>query len=158
MWCVQQTGYFSHILKWSLIFTPSVWFILIFGIGYVSGFVIYLLIQFDLKYKHRNQRDWHYTHWLITLPAVIGVNQRFHPKSTPLRMFYLLLVVSMMFAWQILFFSIMWFTQMPIKKLQISTVSEIIDNEYRLTGSSDVLNLILHDERVGFKLFLNQSI
>lgn len=128
--------------------TPVCWIIIIFGVGYVSGFVIYIMIQFDSEYSHRNQRCWHYTTWLVTLPAVIGINQRFHPKYYPLRLFYGLLLLNSFVIWQIFCYNMIRFMKYPVHRLQISAVSEIIESDFRLSGSTDVLSLISFDQRV----------
>lgn len=148
IWCVQKANNFPIFLGVFLAATPTVWVILIFGIGYVSGLLLYMLIQFDLKYKHHNQRDWHYTTLLIALPAVIGLSPRYHPTYGPLRIFYAFLLLMNIFVWQIIIFFGVRFTKWPAQRHQISTIAEIIDGEFRLAGSTQVLALISYDERV----------
>lgn len=153
IWCIQTAKYYPWILNILFAATPECWLTLIFGVGYISGTVIYIMIQFDLKYKHRNQRDWHYTTWLVALPAVIAINQRFRPVYGPLRWFYALLLITMFFLWQIVFFFGIRFIKYPIQRPQISTVQEIIDEEFRLSGSNEVLQLLSSDRKVAFKIF-----
>lgn len=147
-WCVQKAKNVPKLLTVYFAATPEVWLILIFGVGYISGLVFYIMIQFDLEYKHRNQRDWHYTTLLIALPAVIGINQRFHPKYTSLRLFYLTLVIMNIFNWQVLLFKGLKFAKITIPKRQISTIAEIVDNDFHLAGSINALGLIKFDGRV----------
>lgn len=128
--------------------TPASWLTLIFGVGYGSGLLLYIMIQFDLEYEHRNHRDWHYTTWLIALPAVIGVNQRFHPKHSAIRLYYGLMLLVMMVVWQSLFWYGFPFFQDPTQFAQTATVDEIVEDEFRLVGSTEVLSLISHDSRV----------
>lgn len=147
-WCVQKAKPYPKIFNIFFAATPELWFILIFGVGYVSGLIIYVMIQFDLEYENRNQRDWHYTTWLVALPAVIGINQRFHPKSVSLRLFYVFLLVMNIFIWQVVLIIGLKFLKMSIPRPQISTIAEIIDGDFHLAGTNDVLQLISHDERV----------
>lgn len=150
IWCIQRAKYYPWVINILWAATPECWILLIFGVGYISGFVIYIMIQFDVKYKNRNQRDWHYTTWLVALPAVIAVNQRFRPTYWPLRMFYWLLLITMVVLWQIILFHCVRFIKIPILRPQISSINEIIEDEFRLVGSNEVLQLISSDDRVRF--------
>lgn len=147
-WCIQKAKNLPMIFNIFVSATPECWLLLIFGVGYTCGFLFYIMIQFDLKYEKRNQRDWHYTTWLISLPSVIGVNQRFQPKSHSLRFFYGFYLVVAMFAWQNIFLLVIPFIKKPIYRPQISTIHEIIKDEFRLAGSTEVHSLISFDERV----------
>ncbi|XP_031639772.1 uncharacterized protein LOC116351775 [Contarinia nasturtii] len=147
IWCTQKAKYFPLFISVSQAISPECWLILIFGIGYVTGLILYIFIQFDLKYEKRNQLDWHYTTWLIALPAVIGVNQRFYPKYLPLRIFYGFILIMSLFHWNIVFHYGVRFIREPIQRHQISTVTEIIDEDFRLAGSAEVSNLIAFDDR-----------
>lgn len=128
--------------------TPECWLLLIFGVGYSVGFVLYIMVQFDSNYEKRNQRDWHYTTWLVALPAVIGFSQRFHPKYGPLRIFYGFILIMMIFIWQIALYLGVRFIKVPVQRPQVSTRAEIIDWEYHLAGVPEVLGLISFDNRV----------
>lgn len=136
------------IINFTFIATPTSWLILIFGIGFVTGFAIYIMIQFDLKFKARNRIDWHYTTWLISLPATIGMNLRFQPKSFVLRTFIFFHAFSSFMACQFIFWFAITYIKTPTPRLQISTISEIIDYKYQLFGSFEVLPMISHDKRV----------
>lgn len=136
------------IINAFLAVAPECYFILIFGITYGVGFMIYIMIQFDLKYVQRNRRDWHYTLILITLPGIIGFNQRFKPKSTSLRMFYGFILIMMLFIWQIVYFKAIRFIKVPMQRPQISTIDSIVNHEYNLYGSIEVKTFISFDKRV----------
>lgn len=129
---------------------PEIWILYIPVLGYLSNIIMYIMVQFDSKYKKRNQIDFHYTHFLITLPTFIGISQGFHPKSTPLRMFYCFMLVTNIFVWQMFLFLGIKFTKFLVQKHQTSTTAEIIEWEYRLMGSKEVLGLISLDERVNY--------
>lgn len=106
------------------------------------------MIQFDLEYKQRNRRDWHYTTWLIVLPTVVGLSQRYQPKHFVLRLFYGYMLLVFMLAWLRSFLYGLRFVKYPNQFHQLSTIAEIVDYEFRLAGSADVLDLISFDERV----------
>lgn len=154
MWCVRNAGYFPTYLNVFMLAKPECWIIIIFGVGYSCGYILFIFIQFDRKYNHRNQRDWHYTTWLIALPSIIGINQRFQPIYGPLRLFYGL----MLFIGQII--GIFLFTfglsrlQDPLLKYQVSTQSKLLDDNYQLFGSRVCYEAIRFDGRVNYSNLL----
>lgn len=127
---------------------PEVWLMIIFGVGYVLGFLLYIVIQFDLKYEQRNQRDWHYTTLLIMLPTVIGFNQRYQPGFFTLKVIYVVISMICVVFIQIFFYEMARFLKVPVRHSQTSTVAEIVEKDFRLTGSTEVLTMIKFDERV----------
>lgn len=138
-WCVKRATFFPIYVNMFICVAPEVWLILIFGIGYSCIFIIYIFIQFDKKYKQRNHRDLHYTTFLIVLPTVIGINQRFKPIYPPLRLFYGLLLLSSIFYFEISISLVTRFLRIPHRRYQVKTTTEIIANEFHLIGSDDVL-------------------
>lgn len=136
---------------------PEIWIFTIFGVGHTTGFMFYIMVQFDLKYKQRNHRDWSYMLFLVALPAGIGINQRFQPKYGPLRIFYGFVLIMSIFIWQVLFFTATRYLQVPVRRYQITSTVGIIENNNRLTGSEETLALISHDERVSSILYKYQS-
>lgn len=153
-WCIQKSKNYPMIINAFLAVAPECYFILIFGVAYGIGFMIYIMLQFDLKYDQRNRRDWHYTLILITLPGIIGFNQRFKPKSTSLRMFYGFILIMMLFIWQIVYFKAIRFIKIPVQRPQISTIDGITNHEYHLYGSPEVKTFISFDKRVKLILHL----
>lgn len=147
-WCVQRSKFYPVILNFFLIATPECFILIIFGVGYVTGLILYAIIQLDVEYKYRNQRDWHYTTLLIMLPAVIGVNQRYKPKHFAIKILYFVIIVACVVHWQLFFYALIHYFQTPLHRPQISTINEIIENGFRLCGSSEVLSLISFDEKV----------
>lgn len=151
-WCIQRAKYFPLLLNLAAAATPDIWIICIFGVGHTTALIFYVMVQFDSKYKHRNNRDWPYMLFLVSLPAGIGINQRFHPKSVIFRIFYGFVLIMSMFIWQICFLYGARFFKIPVQRTQISTIAEIIKQDYRLAGSSDALQFISFDEQVIPKL------
>lgn len=158
IWCVQTARNMTMFINILFAASPEVWILLIFGVGYGSGLLLYVMIQFDFKYKHRNNRDWHYTTWLVALPAVIGVSQRFYPKHDAIRLYYGLLLIMMVFAWQIFMWRGLRFIYEPTKFYQPNTVKDIIDFDFRLVGSANVLSMLSMDKRVIGIFFYKLSI
>lgn len=147
-WCVQKSKNWSMFLNLFAAASVECWFLIIFGVGLGSAFVMYIMIQFDLEYSMRNARDWHYMTWLVGFPMLIGFNQRFQPKSNTLRIFYGFLLIIMVFAWQTFFLLGFRYFKEPIQRPQIATTTELANSEFRLAGSIEVKSLISYDQRV----------
>lgn len=121
---------------------------MILACGYAYGILVYILIQFDTQYKERNIRDWHYTTLLVALPSVIGIGQRYRPISWNIRIFYGAILIAMVLAVQVAV--VYWYTFLQIQAPmhQISTVDEIVANDFVLKGSMAVKNAIDFDKKV----------
>lgn len=152
-WCIQRAKFFSFLLNAFLMADPECWLLIIFAVGYGLGSLLYIGIQFDLKYEQRNQRDWHYTTLLIMLPTVIGINQRYNPGFFSLKIIYFVVVMACVVHFQIFFFQGNRFLKIPVRHSQKSTVTEIIAKDFRLSGSNEVLSMIKFDERVNIFVF-----
>lgn len=118
--------------------------------------LLYLFTQFDLEYKQRNQQDLHYMIMFIFLPASIGMNARFQPKLSSIRLIYALILLVMVSFWQIIFFLDVRFIKTPIQRHQISTVHEIVQEDFHLAGSLELRELISFDQRVNIRI--NESL
>lgn len=125
-----------------------VWFGIVFGYVYVSGFVLYLLIPYDLDYNERNKRDWHYTTWLIALPAIIGISPKYKPVSGTIRMFYSCVLICAMILFQLAFSRIYEFLHLDIPRHQVSSFREIVENNFHLMGSQEAFNILSDNEKV----------
>lgn len=147
-WCIQRSKEIPWLIGVFLAADPECWLLMIFGVGYVSAIIIYIMIQFDLEYEHRNKRDFHYITAFVALPALVGSNQRFEPKNIPLRLFYGYVLLVMSFAWQTFFFLGWHHFKYPGRFPQTSTVTKIAGSGYRLAGSMEALSLISFDTRV----------
>lgn len=158
-WCVQKSKNYPMIINLLSAATPECWFLMIFGVGGISALIMYFMIQFDLNYEMRNNHNLVHMIVLVALPALIGINQRFHPKFMPLRIFYGFLILIMVFAWQSIFLLGWRFFSVPAQRPQTSTVDELIDYDFRLAGSVDAFAFISQENRVkwnfmDFNLFL----
>lgn len=146
--CVQKAKNFPMAVNIFLATTPLLWFILVFCLGGAVSLISYMMIPFDLKNPRRNFIDFNYVVFLIMIPMVIGSNLRHYPKMILCRLFYGYTILTTFFLWQILFCYGGRFMVMPVQRHQISTVTEIAENDFRLMGSNEVLNMISFDERV----------
>lgn len=136
-------------LSQMLFMNPESWFLIIFGYGYTSGIVLYLLIQFDVKYDHRNSRDWHFTTWLVALPACIGMSPNFRPVNGTTRIFFALMLMSAFFFFQIIFTR--WyeiFNNNQKAWRQISSFKEVIEKDFHLAGSQEAFNILHQNKKV----------
>lgn len=147
-WCVPKAGIMPMYLSQMLFMDPGPWFLIIFGYGYISGFLLYLLIQFDPNYEHRNCRDWHFTTWLVALPACINMSPNFYPVKGTTRIFFALMLVSAFFFFQIIFTNFYEFFNKQVPWRQISSFKEIIEQDFRLVGSREAFEMLNRSEKV----------
>lgn len=155
-WCIHKAKNYPQLFNFFLIATPECWIIFIFGVGYGFGLLVFILVQFDLKYKQGNLRDWHYTTFLVALPTVIGLNQRFLPTSTSLRYLYAYVAICCVLVLPVIFKQLLEQLKIPMQRYQISTIEEMCDYDFRLAGSAEVKALLPHDNRVGKDYLLCQ--
>lgn len=147
-WCVQKAPKLPWIFSLMNALTPTVWLLLIFGYGYGAGFLLYLMIQFDKQYEQRNNRDWHYMTWLVSLPAVLGTSQRFCPQSAIIRFIYAFFLIAMIIFVQYAFVNLYTFIQVRFPKHQIKTIEEIVYNELILMGPEQIRTMLQVDQKV----------
>lgn len=147
-WCVRKAGIMPMYLSQVLFMNPEPWFLIIFGYGYTSGLLLYFLIQFDVKYKQRNFRDWHYTTLLVALPACLGMSPNFRPVNGTTRLFFALMLISAFFFFQITFTRWYEFFNKQIPWRQVSSFKEIIEKDFRLAGSQDAFNILHRSGKV----------
>ncbi|XP_037033032.1 uncharacterized protein LOC119072018 [Bradysia coprophila] len=146
-WCVQKARTMPMFLAHMRYVQPAVWFMGIFGCGYPVGLLIYLLVQFDPKYKQRSSIDWHRS-MLITIPAFIGLSPNFTPLKGTLRIFYATVLISAFFAFQILLtrgYDVLH-KQVPLH--QVSSLNEIMEKDFHLVGSLESLNLLSRNKMI----------
>lgn len=147
MWCIKKANFYPIMFSMFFIATLDSWLAL-FGCGYLAGTIIYILIQFDTKYKRRNQLDCHYANMLIALPGFTGINQRFHPHHTMLRLIFIYISMLFVLVWPALMLDIVQFLKVPVQWPQVSTVTGCVNKAFQLSGSIEVHSLIAFDKRV----------
>ncbi|KAG4079216.1 hypothetical protein HA402_004591 [Bradysia odoriphaga] len=141
-WCVSKARMIPMYLNHMRFMNLDSWFLIIFGYGYTSGLILYLLMQFDLKYEHRNCRDWHFTTWLVALPACLGMSSNYRPLNGTTRIFFALMLISAFFFFQITFTRSYEFLHKQTPWHQVSSFKEIIENDFHLKGSEEALNML----------------
>lgn len=140
-------------LSQMLIFEQETWFGIVFGYGYISGSLLYLLIQFDLNYEQRNNCNWHYMIFMVALSAGLGVSPSFRPKDGVVRIIYGLMLITAFLFFQIAFSNMYNFIYRQISWRQISTFEEIIESDFRLVGSREAFNVLNQSKKVMWKIY-----
>lgn len=145
-WCVSRAKPIPVFFNiWQLL-RKEIW-ILLFALGYVHGSVIYILMKHDKNYNCL-RRDFHYTVLLVSLPAIIGYNQAYQPKASFIRIIYismLLFGIIQLATFNSYLLKVLTF---PIHHVQITTVNEIIENNYELVGGKLSLHRLLMQRQV----------
>ncbi len=150
-WCVQKAEMMPMFLSLMLAATSGAWTLFIFGYIYPCGFLLYLLIQFDLKYKRRNFCNWHHTTGLLVLPAVIGISPNFQPVKGTVRIFFAFVLVTAFFFFQIIFTRTYELIHRRIPWHQVSSFNEIMENDFSFIGSLEAFNLLKENKMVTCK-------
>lgn len=151
-WCVQRAKFLPLVISVVRIATPTVW-LLVVGLGYVNGLILYFFVQFDPKPQNR-KLDLHYTTYLISLPAWIGFSQRFMPKHCPLRIYYIITVVYGMILFAFCLTFLLEYGEKKIRSYQVHEIRELIDMNFRFTGTGLVLDYMRKQQLVGFAFIL----
>lgn len=137
-WCVQRAKFLPIWKSFFRIATTEVWLLLV-GLGFVNGLVLYFFVQFDTKPEH-HKLDLHYTIYLISLPAWIGVSQRFRPNYWPLRIYYMITLVFGMFCFARALFSLLQHGTQKIRADQIHTVAELVEMNFKFVRADLILD------------------
>lgn len=146
--CVENAGMMPMFMSHAHSVKLEVWLLVFFGYGYPMGMLLYLLIQFDRKYKRRNDIDWHHTTLVVALPAIIGLAPNFQPVKGTVRLLYAFILISAFFVFQIVFtrtYDLIHFHQ---PWYQISTFKEIVDEDLHLAGSSEAFHILSRNKMV----------
>lgn len=137
-WCIQRAKLLPLDLNVLQICSIFVWFIIVLHVV-VQSIVLNISLQIDRKYDKRNHRDLIYTFLFISMPAVIGVSQRFNPKSCLLRIYYgLNLLCGVIIIAYIITYGYA-FLKKSIWSYQVHTIAEIVHNDFRLAGTEAAL-------------------
>lgn len=142
IWCVQRAQIIPKLLNSLQIFSVEVWILNTVCSYFLCTGLLYLLIQFDHEYERKNLLDINYALFLIVVPTHIGQYPRFFPKKRYIRFFFafILLIPQIFHAMHGAF--IYRYMKVDFFYHQVSTVDEILNNEFRLTGSYEFLNAL----------------
>lgn len=141
-WCIKVAEEYPSYSRIFLMGTPTVFLIFVLVFGYFTSFLAYIFIQFDRKYAQRNNRDFHYIFFLVTLPTFFGTSQRFNPHHALLRFIYGYLSLCCIFYTQITLAHMFHFLKLEILHPQMNTIDALVENNFGLVGSRTVLHAI----------------
>lgn len=139
-WCVQRAKFLPLWVSFFRIASPNVWIACV-GLGFVNGIILFLFVQFDSKPENR-RLDLHHTIYLISLPAWIGISQRFYPKHWPLRLYYMITLIYGMIFFAIAMNFLLEYTGVEVRAYQIHKIAELIATKFRLFGTAAILEKI----------------
>lgn len=137
-WCIQRAKLLPLDLNMLQLFSILIWIIIACQV-LMQSIVLSFLIQFDRKYKQRKHRDLVYSTLLISLPSIIGISQRFHPKNSLLRIYYgFNLLCGMVIVAYIITYGYA-IIKKSVWAYQLHTIAEIVQDDFRFAGSETVL-------------------
>lgn len=149
IWCIQHAKKYPIFINFFFIIPVEIW-VFIIGTGFIlATILIYFLMPFDPNYEHRAEHyDMLYCFFCIVIPAIAGIGCSYNPKKFFFRLTYWLLLVCPMLFHMMIGAFLYNFMNYQFYLYQISSVDEILNAEFRLTGSIEVLNVIEQDSKV----------
>lgn len=152
IWCIQHAKKYPIFFNFFFIIPFEMWVVII-GVGFVLVSILtYFLMSFDPNYEYRIERyDVLYCFLWIVMPAITGIGCSYNPKRFIHRLIYWLLLVCPMLFHMMIGAFLYNFMNYQFYLYQISSVEEILDAEFRLTGSAEVLDVIEQDSMVKCK-------
>lgn len=142
IWCIQRSKIVPKYLSILNILPPELWFAMFFiGVVFV-GIMTYFIVQFDKGLSRRNQLDMNYMLFIHPISTFFSNPHNFKPKKTTFRM-----MLGHRLIMAIIFQGFVGVTVYRCMKIdifyhQITTSHEMVDSNFRLAGSSEVLQMI----------------
>lgn len=125
------------------------WFLCALTI-YGVGTVLYISVLADFEKKHRNHRNWHYMVLLVALPAFGGFSPRFRTNRKFINVLYYITSLSSIVFYGFVGAYLYNFLKIRLLHHQIASVRELIDHNFDLIGSNEVLKVIQLNPIVSF--------
>lgn len=142
-WCVSLAKPIPVWLHMWQITTWFIWCLALLAI-YLEGLILYLLMMYERGHAGFMMKDYHYCVLMMATSYFAGTtNSTYRPKSKRMSLFIgLMLITGILIstAWNC--FLIKMLTH-PIYNDQVSTISEMIKNDFHLTGTYGVKLLML---------------
>lgn len=134
-WCVSRAKPIPVWLNMWRITTKPIWCMALVTI-YLEGLVLYLLMQYERGHTGYMKKDYHYCVLMMAMSAFAGMPHiTYRPKSKRMSLFFgLMLITGILIstAWNCFLIKVL---TSPIYNAQISTISELMEHDYRLVGS-----------------------
>lgn len=142
-WCVSRAKQIPVWLNMWRITTKTIWCLAFITI-YVEGLILYLLMQYERGHAGFMKKDYHYCVLIMATAAFTGMpHMTYRPKSKRMSLFIgLMLLTGILISTAWTCFLIKALTR-PIYGAQISTVSELIENNFDLVGTYSGKDLML---------------
>lgn len=149
IWCVQRAGKIPIWVNFFFIIPLEMWIFFIFVSLLLGSILMYALTPYDAYYKKRIHRtDFFYCMFLICVPSYASTSSTFRPSNPRIRISYLTILVCPMFFHQYISAFLYQFMHYEFHYHQIATTDEMLRENFRLTGSVEVLNAIKYNTMV----------
>lgn len=133
-WCVSLAKPMPLWLNMWHIASEPIW-CLAFVTVYLEGLILYMFMRYERGHPGFMKKDFHYCLLLMSMIAFTGMpHMKYHPKSKRLRLFIAFILMSgilISIAWNCFLVKVI---TSPNHNEQISTVSEILERNFRLIG------------------------
>lgn len=142
-WCVSRAKPIPVCLNMWQIASEPIW-CLAFVTVYSEGLVLYLLMRYERGHAGFMKKDFHYCVLMMATSAFTGMPHiTYCPKSKRLSLLIgLTLTTGILIstAWKCFLVKVL---TRPAYKTQVTTVKELIENDFRLVGGIDGKSIML---------------
>lgn len=142
-WCVSRAKPIPVWLNMWQIASEPIW-CLAFVTVYSEGLILYLLMRYERGHAGFMKKDFHYCVLMMATSAFTGMPHiTYRPKSKRLSLFIgLTLTTGILIstAWNCFLVKVL---TRPTYKTQVTTVKELIENDFRLVGGIDGKSIML---------------
>lgn len=133
-WCVSRAKPIPVWLNLWRIATNVVWWLAISTI-YLEGLVLYWFMRYERCHVGLAQKDFHYCVLTMAMPVFCGMSMTYRPRSKRMKAFIVLMLITGIListAWNAFLIKVL---TSPSYYTQISTVLELIENDFNLIGT-----------------------
>lgn len=156
IWCIQRSGKIPIWVNFFFIIPLDIWIFFAFVSVLSCSFLMYALLPFETYYRSKIHRfDFSYCLCLIIIPSYAATSSTFRPKNPLIRLYYGMLLICPMLFHQLIGAFMYQFMHHQFYYHQIASTDEMITKNFRLTGSSEVLNAIKYNTMVFKNRFSN---
>lgn len=151
-WCVQKAELRSAFID---LYANGKWYTwaLTAVLGVSLGASFYLVSACDRKLQARNENIFYF--WLmVAIPTIFGINQRFHPKHTMIRIAYMTSLMGYFFAMSIWAQNLYQYLSVPHLDHQVNTYQEMNDLSFHIATTNESFLNFLIDDNVSDSIFI----
>lgn len=158
IWCIQRSGKIPIWVNFFFMIPLWIWIFFLLISVVLCSVLIFVLFAFDENYRFRIHRyDYFYCLLLVVIPSYAATSGNFRPANFNIRMVYWMLLTCPWFFHLMIGAFMYQYMNYQFYYHQIATNDEMLGENFRLTGSIEVFNMIKYNEMVRNWMFSNKT-